>query len=507
MTALDTIAASSSGVTNVQKNPLAKGQTGDAAAGNLFGFITTLLQNAGLAQTAQPQGAAQTSADPAQDLLAKIAALLQNGNGKIDMAALQQLLPPDLAQALAQQMAAAQDQPFMPTLLGDKPAAPAGLTSDLTANIANQVQQTPQSQDNTDPLAAIAAQLNALEPGASADVAVIAAENDSMAALLALQVQQAAPATEAPAPLSPLAQQAATAQAAALRASTSAQNDAGATPLGPVADAASGEPQDGSARGITPASETSTANGGKAGAQAQLMGSTASAAVAQAAAASQARPEAPVHPATVNSMLGAGLGSLQGAGAEGFGSGDGFGQQNGFAQNAANPYGMAADTSVKTAGNQPAFINYMSGARAAGPTTQMVGVQMSRNAASQIDTFTMQLDPADLGRLEVRMSFGRDGKMTARLIADKPETLSLLQRDSAQLEKVLQQSGLEVGENALSFDLREGNQQSLYEGRDRDANGIYAGRGDHALDDATLTAQIAVEAAGYISQTGVNIMV
>lgn len=513
MAAIDTIAVSSSGVTNAQKSASGKGQTGDGAANGLFGLITALLQKMGPAQNAQTPPAAPNAADPAQDLLAKIAALLQKSGDKIDLQALQQLLPPDVAQALAKQMAVAQNQPFQPTLLGDAPQAqvapqaPAGLTSDLSAQAAGTLQQQHAAEQPADPLLAeLAAQLNALEPGTAAETPA-PADVDATAVLLALQA-------EAPAPidtLSPLAQQAATAQAAALRASTSSKTtDAGATPPAPLAaDAASGEPRDGSARGITPAADTSTANGsGKTAANAQLMGSAATqAAQAAQAATPQAKAEGPAHPAVINSMLGAGLGSLSGDSAGGFGGGEGFGQQNAaFSQAGGTAYGAGADVAVKTASGQPAFINYLSGTRQS-PTTQMVGLQMSRNAASQVDTFTMQLDPADLGRLEVRMSFDRDGKMSAKLIAEKPETLHMLQRDSAQLERVLQQSGVDVGDNALSFDLREGNQQSLYEGANRGEDSPYAGRGDHALDDNALTAQIAVEAAGYISQSGVNIMV
>lgn len=235
----------------------------------------------------------------------------------------------------------------------------------------------------------------------------------------------------------------------------------------------------------------------------------AAAQTAQAAQTGAAKSELPAHLSMVNSLLGANLGSDSSS--TGFDGGDqGFGQQNSFGQTAASAYGTGDTTALKAGqANQTPFINYMSQARGASPTTQMVGVQMTRNANSQIDSFTMQLDPADLGRLEVRMNFGKDGKMSAQLIADKPETLHMLQRDQAHLERILQQSGLDMGDGALSFDLRGGNQQSLYEGggSNRGNDGFYAGRGDNALNDNTMTAQIAVQSAGYISQSGVNIMV
>lgn len=508
----------SSGVTNAQKTAATgPGRQDKGASNDVMGFIAALLQQ-GQAQNAQ-QAPTDGKSDDQAALLEKISALLKQNGGKLDLKSLQALLPADQAQALADKLAALQKQQadaFMPTLMGDKPAS--GLTSDLSGALAPTAQQDSDAQ-NDDMLTQLAAQLNALQPGdadaaqdADAQMAQAAqsAQRDAQAALLALQA--AKPEQTA----SPLAQQAATAQAAALRASTS-KPDAGAQAPAKAADAASGVPDDGSARGITlSAADNSTANGGKGSVSADLARAQApatqqaAAQTAQAAQAGAAKAELPAHLSMVNSLLGANLGSDSGSSA-GFDGGDqGFGQQNTFGQTAANAYGTGDTTALKAGqANQTPFINYMSQARGASPTTQMVGVQMTRNANSQIDSFTMQLDPADLGRLEVRMNFGKDGKMSAQLIADKPETLHMLQRDQAHLERILQQSGLDMGDGALSFDLRGGNQQSLYEGggSNRGNDGFYAGRGDNALNDNTMTAQIAVQSAGYISQSGVNIMV
>lgn len=189
------------------------------------------------------------------------------------------------------------------------------------------------------------------------------------------------------------------------------------------------------------------------------------------------------------------------------GSSGGFGgqsfQQQGYALPAA-PAGLQASTGA-TAGS---FMNHMSAASGTTPTTQMIALQIQHNAQTQVDTFRMQLNPLELGRLEVRLKFGRDGSLKAHLIADKPETLNSLQKDQAQLQRILQQAGLDVDDGALSFDLRQQHQ-------DRDTSQSFNNsRAQHAYSDDdgmmpadAVQAKISVEATGSVRQSGVNIMV
>ena len=493
-------AMNASGVTNGLKSPAAQGVPGQ---NGLMGFISMLMQN----PVMTPAGMTNPVAG-ATDLAAKIAALMQQNGGKIDLAALQQMMSPEMAAAVAQQLQAQTNPIGAPTLLAETPVG-AGLTSDLSGQAAGTLQDASLMQD-------LATQLNTLEPGAVALPETGAAplsetpadtlatvEDDMMATLLALTGKT----QDAPL-VSPLAQQAAS-RTDALRTSTPADampQNAGLTP-----GALSGEPVVGDARGPSPSTLEAALKNAPIIVNTPATTLTAQAAQAQA----QPQPQAPQN-GMFNGMLGASLGTLNslmggGFGEGGFSSDQGFSGQ-GYSDGSAGYDGSTLDSAgLKTANaNGASFTNYISAAagRANAATTQMIGLQMSRNAASKIDTFTMQLEPADLGRLEVQMRFGKDGTLSAKLIADKPETLSLLQRDSAQLERVLQQSGLDLADGSLSFDLREQNQQSLYEGQGRDKQDFYAGRGDRAhKQDATMIAQVAIEAAGYVSQSGVNIMV
>ncbi len=216
----------------------------------------------------------------------------------------------------------------------------------------------------------------------------------------------------------------------------------------------------------------------------------------QAAPKSQA--QAPTtHLSLINSF------SSQDAGAEGFGG------QSSFSQSGYNMSGMTAGTATtQTASGTPgSFINYMSAASSA-QTTQTIALQIQRNAQTQVDTFRMQLHPTDLGQLEVRLKFSKDGTMKAHLVAEKPETLAILQKDSAQLQKMLEQSGIQLDGNALSFDLRQQ--------RDQDTGAAYNNNGNQPQDSdndgdtmqaAAVQANISAGAMGSIRQGGINIMV
>lgn len=188
---------------------------------------------------------------------------------------------------------------------------------------------------------------------------------------------------------------------------------------------------------------------------------------------------------------------------------EGFGGQSGFSQSGANMQGMTAGTAAtQTASGTPgSFVNYMNSASST-QTTQMIALQIHRNAQTQVDTFRMQLHPADMGQLEVRLKFSKDGTMKAHLVADKPETLAILQKDSAQLQKMLEQSGIQLDGNALSFDLRQQRDQGTQSAYNNNGSRAAAGNADDDITPAAgVQANISAGAMGSISQGGINIMV
>jgi flagellar hook-length control protein FliK len=83
-----------------------------------------------------------------------------------------------------------------------------------------------------------------------------------------------------------------------------------------------------------------------------------------------------------------------------------------------------------------------------------VNVQIDKAAKEGLDHISIQLRPESLGRIEVRLDLGQDGRVTAMITADRPETLEVLKRDAKDLEKALSDAGLKPDSNSLSFNLR-----------------------------------------------------
>ena len=100
-----------------------------------------------------------------------------------------------------------------------------------------------------------------------------------------------------------------------------------------------------------------------------------------------------------------------------------------------------------------------------------LGVAIAAKSSDGIKHFDIRLDPPELGRVEVRLSIGDDGKTQASLLVDKPQTLELLQRDAPNLHRALSNAGLDLSNNGLNFSLRGQDRQndggSVAKGRSR----------------------------------------
>lgn len=84
-----------------------------------------------------------------------------------------------------------------------------------------------------------------------------------------------------------------------------------------------------------------------------------------------------------------------------------------------------------------------------------LAVEITAQAHAGKNHFEIRLDPPDLGRIDVRLDVDRDGNVSTRLVVDRADTLDLLKRDAASLERALQQAGLKTSDHALDFSLRQ----------------------------------------------------
>ena len=90
---------------------------------------------------------------------------------------------------------------------------------------------------------------------------------------------------------------------------------------------------------------------------------------------------------------------------------------------------------------------------------QQVTVQVTKAAVDGIDHIKVQLNPPELGHVEVRMEVGPSGHFSAVFAADRPQTVDMLQRHAHELTRSLQDAGVRTDAGNLSFNLRQQGQQ------------------------------------------------
>jgi flagellar hook-length control protein FliK len=84
-----------------------------------------------------------------------------------------------------------------------------------------------------------------------------------------------------------------------------------------------------------------------------------------------------------------------------------------------------------------------------------LALEIAASAKNGKSSFEIRLDPADLGRIDVRIDVDRNGQMTSHLMVEKPETLSMLQQDAPHLQRALDDAGFKTGDGGLQFSLRD----------------------------------------------------
>ena len=84
-----------------------------------------------------------------------------------------------------------------------------------------------------------------------------------------------------------------------------------------------------------------------------------------------------------------------------------------------------------------------------------VAIEIGMRALAGVKQFEIRLDPAELGRVDVRLDIGDDGSVKTHLTVDKVETLALLQREGRTLERAFEQAGLKPSTGGLDLTLRD----------------------------------------------------
>lgn len=87
-----------------------------------------------------------------------------------------------------------------------------------------------------------------------------------------------------------------------------------------------------------------------------------------------------------------------------------------------------------------------------------IGVQIARAAKGDREDLLIRLDPRDMGRINVHLSFDREGTLRAVMSADSPTALDMLRRESGDLNRALVDAGIRHDAQSLRFDARSGDQ-------------------------------------------------
>jgi flagellar hook-length control protein FliK len=127
-----------------------------------------------------------------------------------------------------------------------------------------------------------------------------------------------------------------------------------------------------------------------------------------------------------------------------------------------------------------------------------LALQIAVTAQSGKSRFEIRLDPAELGRIDVRIDLDRHGQITSHLTVEKPETLAMLRQDAPQLQRALDNAGFKTGDNGLQFSLRD-------QSSSNQNGGDEAGRNAHRLiisEDDVIPVTIAGRSYGRLPDAG-----
>jgi hypothetical protein len=88
------------------------------------------------------------------------------------------------------------------------------------------------------------------------------------------------------------------------------------------------------------------------------------------------------------------------------------------------------------------------------PASEQVAINLKQALTTDSDEIQIQLKPASLGTIDVKLNVNHDGRLTAVISADRSDTLNLLKQDASQLQQSLRDAGFNADSGSLSFNLR-----------------------------------------------------
>ena len=121
--------------------------------------------------------------------------------------------------------------------------------------------------------------------------------------------------------------------------------------------------------------------------------------------------------------------------------------------------------------------------RARSAPQQVMQAVMAR-LQSGATQFTLRLDPVDLGRVEVKMTFDAQGRIGLHIEAEQGAALDALAREVRVLERAFSDIGLRISEDGIRFSLKSGGHDGQERGQGSPENFGARSRANPDGDDA-----------------------
>ena len=134
---------------------------------------------------------------------------------------------------------------------------------------------------------------------------------------------------------------------------------------------------------------------------------------------------------------------------------------------------------------------------------EQVKVNITKSAIKGVDNIDIRLKPEELGSIEIKMQISKDGKLQAHIVASRPETVEILQKEVQSLEKAFNDAGFEMEDGALSFSFREGGESNREQENDSGLRNFIG----KALENESVEDMVGNDNQVWSSTQGLNIRV
>lgn len=172
----------------------------------------------------------------------------------------------------------------------------------------------------------------------------------------------------------------------------------------------------------------------------------------------------------------------------------------------------ASAETAPAASTAPAHASsHAAGVRGSPETVATLAAEILKKLDARTTRFQMELNPAGLGKVDVRLEIGAHGRLTAAMAFENPQSAQDLKNRSGELARALEQAGFDVSDG-LSFDVADnsGGSKQNNGAQDETRDAPWRGRAFLSALETAGAADVAPPAAMYLARTraaGVDIKI